>query len=336
MIHELQLGDFSGIWPLVQELTEFNLIIKAVIKGVAPGRVLVDNIDEPRSVYMDTPEGSFVAGYVGNPEFIASLRAKTPYLIDLRIHPDDWEPFIGEIIRTKVVGKHLRGYYTFHERRLPNWRSRIPASHKLKRVDEDTLGSNLRNIGQVTGRIDSNWCSIPKFLENGFGFCIIRGDSIISLCLSDCVIGDSCEIGVWTAPTYRGRGFATLVVAGTVEYCLSKGFMNIGWHCLDTNIGSKRVAEKVGFHRTKEYYAFSTELPAGNATDFDRETWIRWAEYYESNSGVEELFRFRAAESWALAGEVSRSVRILNGLIDDGWLTPNLKYLLYMWPFEDL
>jgi RimJ/RimL family protein N-acetyltransferase len=336
MIFELRLEEYPRIWPIVKELAEYNLFIKTVIEGFTPGRVLVDDVTDPRTTYMDTPEGSFVAGDPGNAEFNSSLREKTPYLIDLSVHPDSWERKVWEIIKNKAVRRHIYRYYTFEERRMGDWCSRIPPGYEFRRVDAKTLESGLKNIEEVSHCIENTWYSPEEFLEKGFCFIIVHGDTIVSRCNSDCVSGDRCELGIWTASDYRGRGFATLVAAGAVDHCLSQGISRIGWHCIDTNKGSIRVAEKIGFRKTKNYHSFGTELPAANASDLEQETWRALAEEYGVNSDVDGMFIYRAAECWALAGESARSMDLLNHLVDVGWLTKKLAYLLNSWPFEGL
>lgn len=336
MIFELKPEKYSQIWPLVRELVEYNLFIKTVIEGSTPGRILVDDAAEPRTAYIDTPEGSFIAGDPENVGFNSSLREEAPYLIDLSIHPDSWAPKVGEIVRNKLVRRHLYRYYTFEERRMGDWRRRIPPGYEFRRVDAETLDSRLDNLDEVSHSIEKSWHSTQEFLERGFCFIIVHDNAIVSRCSSDCVSDDRCELGVWTAPIHRGRGLATLVVAGTVDHCLSQGLTRIGWHCMDTNIGSIRVAEKVGFRRTRDYHSFGTELPAANASDLDRETWRRLAEEYWASSDVDNMFRYRAAECWALAGEPIRSMDMLSHLVDIGWLTSDLAYLLQSWPFEGL
>lgn len=336
MIFELQPEEYSRIWPLVRELAECFLVVRTVVEGSTPGRVLVDDAAEPQAAYIDTPEGSFVAGDPGDREFISSLRGETPYLIDLRDYPESWQPWLGEIVRNRVARRHLYRYYTFEEQRMGDWRRIVPSDCVFRMVDAEILTSGLSNIDRVSSGIEENWHTFEDFFEKGFCFVIVHDGRIVSLCESDCVSGDRCELGVWTDSVYRGRGLATLVVAGTVDYCLSRGLSRIGWHCIDTNIGSMRVVEKVGFRRARDYRTFGTELPAANASDLDGGTWRVLAEEYEASSDVAGDFIFRAAECWALAGEYSRSLEFLNLLIDVGWLTPDLAYLLNSWPFDGL
>ncbi len=46
---------------------------------------------------------------------------------------------------------------------------------------------------------------------------------------------------------------AAVAVAATVEYCLSHGFIAVGWHCDAHNVPSQKTAEKVGYRRNREY-----------------------------------------------------------------------------------
>lgn len=87
----------------------------------------------------------------------------------------------------------------------------------------------------------------------------------MSWCLSDCVSGTRCEIGIETDEEYRRRGFATLTASAAVAHCLEKGFTRIGWHTGPTNVASMRTAEKVGFKKVLEdTYYFSWFFPIDN------------------------------------------------------------------------
>jgi RimJ/RimL family protein N-acetyltransferase len=89
---------------------------------------------------------------------------------------------------------------------------------------------------------------------------VVDTDEVVSWSLSDCVSGDRCESGIRTAPAHRGRGLATVTAAAAVDHALSTGFARVGWHCPDDNLGSIRTAEKVGFHRERDYCAYYTFL----------------------------------------------------------------------------
>ncbi len=91
------------------------------------------------------------------------------------------------------------------------------------------------------------------FFERGFGFCTLHGNKVVSWSLTDCVSGSACEIGIRTHPEYRRRGLATITAAATVDYALSHGYSQVGWHTNIENYESIGVAEKVGLKKTREY-----------------------------------------------------------------------------------
>ncbi|WP_242942304.1 GNAT family N-acetyltransferase [Hathewaya proteolytica] len=110
---------------------------------------------------------------------------------------------------------------------------------------------NMEDIIQWTST--ESWISKDDFLKNGFGFCIVNGNDIVSWCISDYVMGNKCEIGIETDEGYRKNGFATIVVSVCIKYCMENNIDHIWWHCFESNIGSQKTAEKVGFKLCKEY-----------------------------------------------------------------------------------
>jgi hypothetical protein len=163
---------------------------------------------------------------------------------------------------------------------------------------------------------------------------MICGDAIVA-CLSDCVSGERCEIGINTDERHRRRGLAALTVAATVNHCLDNGLGLIGWHCLANNTGSRRTAEKVGFALEREYLSFSSEYPAENAGDMSRDQWLEWADYYAAASQKQAMFRYGEAECQAQAGDAEQVLDVLYGILQDGMEIPR-DWLNQHWTFASL
>jgi RimJ/RimL family protein N-acetyltransferase len=311
------------------------LSVEAVLAGTAPGEIYVDQIDNPRVGLAFTPEGEYLAGdaeveaaYQGLKETI-SPRA---YLI---FHPERWETKLGQIWVNQAARRHPRQHLRFERMLIPNWRQLIPAGFQLVQVDRAFLErTDLKNHDTVVDRL-GGWHSVDYFLQHGFGFCMIEGDTVASCCFADCVVGNQCEMGIATDMKYRRRGLATVVVAATVEYCLANGLTQIGWHCLQSNVGSRSVAEKVGFAVDQEYDAYSSVLPTENAADLTRDEYIEWARHYESFIAADYAYGYDAANAWALAGEPERALAHLQTLLDHGW-QGKPEWLARNWPFASL
>ena len=72
MIHRLDEEDYENVRPLFREL-DFNLIIAAVIEHTSPGRIYVDDVSKPRTAFLCSVEGYYLAGNADNLEFNVSL-----------------------------------------------------------------------------------------------------------------------------------------------------------------------------------------------------------------------------------------------------------------------
>jgi RimJ/RimL family protein N-acetyltransferase len=333
MLHKLEPGQYANARPLFAELANYQLCVEAALAGTSPGQVWADNPECPQTALVRAIEGDFVAGYAGSPGLNAALRAQIPYDAELYVHPPAWEDHLAQIWSNPMARQQARRHYLLTELRLADWRARIPAEFTLVRVDEDFLArTDLENYDEVAIRVRHHWHAPADFLGHGFGFCLLHGEIIVTRCLSDCVVGHRCEMGIGTDPRYRRQGLAALTVAATVEHCLTRGLNEIGWHCLDNNVGSYRVAEWVGFERERDYAVWSAGLPAENAGDLSPEQWRQWAHYYER---APEQHALDAACCWALSGNAATALALLHRQLDQDW-RPDLGRLRQSWIFAGL
>lgn len=63
----------------------------------------------------------------------------------------------------------------------------------------------------------------------------------------------SGDLGFWMDPAFRGRGLLTEACTAVLDFSLAEapdglGLVRIGWNAYAGNIGSARVAQKLGFH----------------------------------------------------------------------------------------
>lgn len=343
MIYQLTSDDYEKVRPLFKEL-EWNRVIIAVIEGTCPGDIYVDDVETPKTALMVSPEGYYLAGYEDNDEFnrefvtlvdtkiIPEKMKEGEENISLNYYPPTWEDKIEVILKDKFPVK-VHGYYYKFDTLKIDWRKMVPPNFCMVHIDEVFLRRiDLKNIDEVVKWVNSNWNSPESFLKNGVGFCLLHNNTIVSWCLTDCITGNKCEIGITTDEDYRKRGFATATVAATVEYCLSQGFTDIGWHTGSTNVGSQKTAEKVGFEKVlKDTYHFFWFYPVDNFIEHGYFSWLKGnfresAEWYEraiavAESGGYDSFQllrhslqsvsYYAACSWALAGEKDASFRNL-------------------------
>lgn len=369
MIHELKKRDYGKVQPLFKEL-QWNLITSAVIEGTSPGRVYANRVEDPRTAFMCTAEGYYLAGYDNNDEFNTSLNKliferifagdtvrKDETDVALGFHPDSWKDKMPIIFRGRLPLRTARRHYVCTEFKINDWKDHIPKGFKIERIDEKLLSSsNLEIPEHLTDWMQINWGSITDFMQKGFGFCTLHDKKIVSWSVADCISGNTCEIGIHTREDYRRQGLATLTAAATVDYCLSNGLGSVGWHCDEYNMPSIKVAEKVGFKLERKYihyYACRNEahhLEETAQTHFRAKRYKEAIECYEKffatpQEEVPEWFRnvlpqelgthyFRVAYAKASIGENNGAFKYLEKAVDNGWLY--IDYLKSCKEFESM
>lgn len=341
MIYELKQQDYEKVQPLYQDL-DYHLTIRAVIEGTSPGRIYVDNVGDPKTAFMCSVEGYYLAGNSENADFNKALGELIHNIsetgdtvregddaINLDIYPKTWETKLPLLFPTRAPLIEQRRKYQSTQLRV-NWKEQIPDGYSIHRLDRQLLERLAGNVPEhVFGWMKANWGGRENFLGRGFGFCLLHGERMVSWCIADCASGDQCEVGIRTIPDYRRRGFATLTVAATVDYCLSHGFKSVGWHCNEDNIGSWKTAEKVGFTKARDYvvhlYLFD------EATHLAEAGWrcVKARRYQEAMDSFEQVFALKddaphywchsAAMAAAAIGDRQRAFKYLQTAIDRGW-----------------
>lgn len=334
-MYKVETSQYDRVAVLFQEMIEYHLSIAAVFARTVHGEVWIDAIDNPSIGFVKTPEGEYVAGDMACVQAYPALKALIPETAYLTVHPSGWEQLLPQIWANPVARRHPRLHLRWQHHNVPDWRILLPPNFEVVAIDEQLLArTDLLNHEEITDRVN-DWVSTDFFLQHGFGFCVLHENTIVSRCMADCVQGTKCEIGVGTDPNYRRQGLAFIVVAATIEYCLSRGFMHIGWHCLRWNTASRVLAEKAGFCRVAEYSAYSAVLPAENTTDLTLDEYVDWALHYEKYAATNAWYRLFAAEAWSLAGEQARALRQVELFVKSGWCI-SARWLSRRWALQSL
>lgn len=97
------------------------------------------------------------------------------------------------------------------------------------------------------------WGSIERGLEQGgICYCVLDENKVVSMCYSSFIHGSLRAVGIVTDPAYRGKRYAYHAATAIIEEILSLNCIPY-WDCSDSNIASRKLAEKLGFIRTSDY-----------------------------------------------------------------------------------
>ncbi len=119
-------------------------------------------------------------------------------------------------------------------------------------IDADFLEQEkLENNCYVKAEVEWMWPSLARFRAKGFGIAAVLDAKIICWCTAEYVSTSQCGIGIEVIEEYQGKGIAAATAAHFIEYCLDRNIVP-HWECDRDNVGSVRVAEKVGFEKSLE------------------------------------------------------------------------------------
>lgn len=335
MMYNLEPTAYDKARPVFQPM-DHHLAVNAILEGVIPAPVYVDNTDHPRSACTWVKHRFFVAGSEKNDAFTEGIKKLFEDTLFPQIegggvlvlyYTGNWEDKIGRILKDKHPVKAQRHFYAIKE--LKNdWRTLLSEGVTLQFVDKVLLKRKLKNMDTLTEEMCSERESVKEFLDKSFGVCLIQDDEIVGWCLSEYNSGERCEIGIETVEPYRKRGFATITASALIEYALSKGVSHIGWHCYSDNEPSIATALKVGFQKVREYPVYIVwgseveSLAQNGYFCFKRQEYEKALVWYKKaiahNADKAWIF-WDAARAAAVLGQYNIAISYLHEAVDKGF-----------------
>lgn len=271
MIAELNGLEFFKCKELLYE--HGQLEADAIIEGINPGRVFVDDIDSPTSglIWLGNNDGFIFIGDENNEVFNNELNV----FIDQIITPDALKVGLHWF---EVVGNHSSWNKTIEKflnsRKLGSWNQRVymlqkddytyskePIIEKGYKVEKMTQKlyenkeNTIKNIEFLHAKILEFWSSPEKFFEHGIGYCIIYRNEIVSACVSCFVVRNVHCVHIETLDEQRGKKLAQKVAHSFVEECLNNNLVPY-WDCMESNKPSIAVAENIGFKIAFDYTGY--------------------------------------------------------------------------------
>lgn len=330
-------------YGLVKDLfqpLEYQLATQAVLAGVSPGKVFVNEIPHPTAALMHVQHRYYLAG---NPNIAAFNQALQSFFTD-QVFPaareagdeelamyfsDGWERSIEEIIFGGLDPiPSARQYLEFRESNK-NWRMMVPAHLTMVDVDEELAeDTRLENLDDLLEEMLSERESTAAFLENSFGVCLRSTNRVITWCLSEYNLGDRCEIGIATDAAYRKRGLASASGLAFIERAQARGMRRIGWHCWESNIGSWATALKIGCEKVLDYQTYFLLFDRATHLAVRGDICLKQGKYSEAAEWLERAMAMDGAPAWvyipaactaARLGEVDQAFRLLHQAAERGF-----------------
>jgi hypothetical protein len=221
--------------------------------------------DGAGSVFVDSQENPSVALAVVDFQFLAGdpFHECVPSLFDL-LHAKEW--LIAPTLDwQQVVSASYSGKIEVYEReafqaeefdvnQLSRFISELPNNFELRKV----FLEDVTQFIELSPALIGSYTSPEEFLAKGIGMGIFYEGRFISGASSSPLGGGKLEFEIQTHIQFRRRGFARIVAAALILYCLQNGIEP----CWDAaNESSSALARQLGFRSTGKYNAFWLPQP---------------------------------------------------------------------------
>jgi len=271
MISELKKFDFYKCKDLLYE--HGQLEAKAIIEGINPGRVFVDDNNYPTSglIWLGNNDGFIFIGDEKNEVFNNELNN----FIENIIIPEaikvgltwfegignhrEWNTTIEKVLKSRKLGIWNQRVYTLQKNDFKcNSELAIEHGYKVVKICKTLFKNNdhsINNIEFLHSKILEFWSSPERFFSDGIGYCMVHKNEIVSVCFSGFVVGNVHCIDIETLERHQGKKLAQKISQSFVKDCLNNNIVPY-WDCMESNKPSIAVAEKIGFRNVFNYIGY--------------------------------------------------------------------------------
>jgi len=343
MIQAIQNKEYQKIRHLFYSLETFQPMCTAVLDGIWPGMVWVDNPNDARSALLITflsgggAAWCFLAGEPNNREFNLALNnaifadkiaGQEVEMILFTCHPGDWGGQLGVVGSPRQPVPMARQHYICRKLTY-DWRRNILDGYVVRPLEPGLLQHKDLQIPSLVKTTLSKWESIQDKRLQDYGFIIIHDDQVVSWATVDFVSSGSGDLGFETDMAHRQRGLGTVVAAAALEHGLAHGLNAIHWTCAADNTGSLRTAEKLELEHDCDYTIFIfacdegehlAQLAYSHLAQGDYQTAVdRYEELFARQTDVPLWAYFDTAQACAALGQQENALKYLRIAAKLGW-----------------
>lgn len=273
MIVELDKSEFGKCRGLLHPGGQLEA--KAIVEGINPGRIFVDNRLQPETglIWLGNNDGFLFIGKEDNESFNTSIN----YFIDSfiteeakKVHLDcfeaignhnKWNKTIEEVFEHRGLGTwNQRIYLLKAERYRSNCEPVLKEDYEVVKIDETLFDNNgAINLDFLHAKILEFWFTPERFLEEGCGYCVVYKREVVSICFSGFVVGNVHGISIETVEAHQGKNLAQKIAHQFVKDCLKNNQVPY-WDCMESNKPSIAIAENLGFEKMSTYVGYEFSL----------------------------------------------------------------------------
>ena len=268
--------NFSKLSDLVKQIPFNNLFARSVVENMVTGMVYVDNPLDIKTAYIIHPYGmTLLLGDINQEDFNQQFKMyalntenKRSSFEWMQTYPSHWENKLNKIFGELLIKsdendlKNEKGIIELNTRVNFKFYKSSYLTKKVEKYNPDIeiVPTDRQLFREMRGTVVPKyfWDSEDDFFENGMAYSLLYKGELASMAFSSYKLDDQFELGIETHPEFRGKGLAEIVCSSLIDYCIDNNYEPI-WACRKENIGSYKLALKLGFHPLLElpYYRLS-------------------------------------------------------------------------------
>lgn len=236
--------------------------VPAIIEGRTPGRIFVDDADQPRAAFIwndfhyaylagDPHDAKVVEGLAAlmKHKLIPEARSSADPTMVIYPHPTAWRQRrnMERIFPGLHITNAARKRFSFDSKRFTP-ADGPPDGLTLRSIDAAVLNNQPR----LNFDVELFWTSREAFLREGFGYVVLDGERLASVCFAPCLGNGRAEVDIYTEPDYRRRGLARVAATAFIKHCLAAELIPV-WECWDDNRASVKLAKSLGYRPLEDY-----------------------------------------------------------------------------------
>lgn len=248
-------------------LSEDNPSFSGILTGESSGDIWVDNIISPSIavVYSYSVEGYAIMGNSTDENILKNLynflindllpQFKDVWDFNFSIESDDVKEKLFEMFSSRKVGSEAE-YYFRSNLKIEN-STILPDDYRVIPVDKQLLlkleTGEVTNKEMLTERILGSWKSYDDFLNKSIAYTVIYNNKIVAVIVGTSNYNNIIPIDIETDENHRKKGLASVLTENFINKCNEKNII-AQWNCIESNIASRKTAEKAGFKLLKKDY----------------------------------------------------------------------------------
>jgi GNAT superfamily N-acetyltransferase len=257
---KLEKHDMHRIAPLFEGNNE--TLVWSCLQGCM-GHAWTDNLEDPKCAKILTADFCFFAGNSRAPEARMLVRHipdffKKPCLFATADN-EAWEALIEQEYENRYIKFQRYAFkkdrHTFDRDKLKAFVHYLPEGYELAPIDAKLY--ELSFAEAWSSDLCPNFLSWEDYQKRGLGFVVLHEGRIVCGASSYTVYNEGIEIEIDTHEDYRRKGLATACAARLILECLDRGLYP-SWDAANTI--SVALAEKLGYHLDKPYFAYEIDL----------------------------------------------------------------------------